>query len=242
MGFVLNGRALVGGENLAIQGVLPSGIAAQGQVVWLASHPPPTWMLLKYATGTSPWVNLTLDTTGANLIVIVVGFSGSLTVTDGNHSPNWGVVPYWNAWTVTNAMSNSVFYLIDPITSSNHTFTFSGMGYASMIAMAIKGPPSLQFDLRVAATVTAPSMQFSPLTPSADNALIIASVSSNGISIAGIDSNFSTIANMPFVYGQLNACVAATLQQTTALQISPTVTLAGGGNPAAGQLLSFIPA
>jgi hypothetical protein len=34
MGFAQAGKAFVGGENLAIQGAKPSGIAAQGQVIW----------------------------------------------------------------------------------------------------------------------------------------------------------------------------------------------------------------
>lgn len=223
MGFAQAGTAHHDGDSLAIAGVKPSGMAAQGKVFWQATQ----WKLLAIASG-SP---VTLDTTGANLIVIV-GYTWNTVLTA---SDSLG-----NVWTFENpqayASVTEFAYCIHPAVGSGHVFT---LGSASAV-LAFKAPATVAFDQMSSGPDYGwqSSCQSPPLTPTGVPALFVTGVcgnDGNGV-VTGVDSGF-TIVDQAAAY--LNS--TAWRVQPASAALSPTWTFNEASQYSQSSQLCFKP-
>lgn len=243
MGFAQAGTAIHDGDNLAIAGVKPSGLAAKGQVFWRAL---PNWVLLNHveaAPTSAPTTGATtaaIDTTGASLLVAISSYYQNSTIVTDNQS---------NAWTTgaisieTSGVTTKIDFVLNPATSTAHVFTTTGQGNPqasafSFIVLVFKGTPSI-LDQSSQAVISSGTTLQATLTPTANSSLILTSVASNGGNLQSIDSGFTMIGK-PAIPGLTLASAAAYLAQSKAMTVSPTWTSAASSAKAAA-MISFKP-
>jgi len=119
-----------------------------------------------------------IDTTGANLIVIGIGW---YTGTTANTVLSDSKSNTWTALTAVSATSNSkirLFYCFNPTVGSGHTFTSAGTAtYAAVLVQAFSGSVASPFDQENGAAgdgnVTAIT---GSVTPSENNELLVTAV------------------------------------------------------------------
>ena len=163
------------------------------------------------------------DSTGADLIVVGIGwYTGALTVTDSKSNT-------WNALTVEETAGNvkSILYWCSPTTvGSGHTVNVSGAGsYPSITAHAFSGTNGSPFDLESAGGNTGGGTTVQPgsLTASEANCLLVTSMGSSfAISSNTINSGFSAITTVALQSGVCQGTDTAYLIQTTATAVNPT--------------------
>lgn len=176
--------------NLRIAGFVP-GVAAADRIVFLRGGgvAPVRWALLSHASIVGPTV--TLDTTGATILIASVSATGNTGITD-----NRG-----NTWVVYNnsAANNSISYCINPSSvGPGHQVTGTGY-YPTTTFAALSG--SATFDRASNATgVATSSMRPGPVTPSQANALLFASAKTNSGSFT-ITDDFEIIEVRPYGVG-----------------------------------------
>lgn len=122
-----------------------------------------------------------INTTGANLIVINVGYyatASGLTVTDSNS----------NTWTPLTANTGTAtyqrfYYCYNPTVGSGHTFTVSGTTiYATFQVMAFDAVAASPFDTEVGNSAGGgwSSLSTGSLTPGQNNVLLVAGIGFGG--------------------------------------------------------------
>lgn len=242
-GFAKGGVAIPSGSNLAIAGNKPSGVAAQGQVIWVAS----AWQLLASVQAISPTTTTDpIDTTGANLLVYI-GIAGQVGTTSFTDSNN-------NSWTLGVGVEQSgpnqrseIYYCLNPVVGTNHSFTFTGSRISnSFIILAFKGPSALTVDNNSGTTNnqgTPTSFTLTSLTPSAPNSLIVSGVLHASSGVTTISSGFAIVKQQSFVNGGNFGGAAAYLIQGAAASIAPTWTVSSAPYASGwdGTMLSFRP-
>lgn len=225
-GFAKGGVIVHRTDNLAVQGAMPLGLAAVGNTFWREDRgAAQAWQFLattkaRGMIGSATFTTPSINTTGANLIVaMVVGTNTSYGFTDSAN----------NAWSLgpTNSSSFWIYYVLNPTTSTSHTFTLSNIQAGSMVVAAFKGPTDVFVD-QVPAYVTngtlIPSITANPLTPTANNSLIVSYCGGNQSGTA-IDSGFTLIDTWPYLTAQSLASAQAYLTQTAVATVAPTWTL-----------------
>lgn len=138
------------------------------------------------STNSSSITTIAIDTTGANLIVISVSSYASAAPTDSKSNT-------WLPLTIQNSGSaiNRLFYCINPIVGSGHTFTIntaSSYPVISVVAAASAGPWIVQGESGTFAVVT--TIQPGSLTPLKADSLFVTGVTSNG-DAEDINSSFT---------------------------------------------------
>lgn len=124
-----------------------------------------------------------LNTAGSNIFLAVVNYYVLGTAPSFTDSKG-------NSWTPTTLKTQSVgahivYYCINPLTDSSHSFTASGVGsFPSVAVIALStNAPSIALDVGKIATATQSSgttINPGSLTPSAANALLVAACESGG--------------------------------------------------------------
>lgn len=178
-------------------------------------------------SGNTNPVTGSLDTTGATLLVAVVTYNGSVSVSDSKS----------NTWTALTAYANSGvtsrIYYVDsatPTVGSGHTFTLNGTGIAGAInVMAFSGTPTSPYDSKQNGTNSASAATIQPgaVVPATDGYLVVTGFS-GGNTFGGAGSiNLSfNITNQKALTGGSNyGTAAAYLIQPTAASVNPTWTL-----------------
>ena len=232
MGLAQAGTVIRSGDPLKVQGLAPSGIAVAGKTIYSVPTGP---QLLNVGYATNPQLSLTMDTTGATLL-IGVGMSGNA---------NWSITDApLNTWT-SGALGiylirSQIFYCINPATDPNHTFNFTDLGYSTFLILAFKTPP-LAYDQNTTSSgfATIP-FQMTALTPSAANSLIVCAntINRGPANTFTIDSGF-TIAQQISAAGNYTGAVAF-LAQSDAVTVAPSWTLQSG-DYMAGTMVCFRP-
>lgn len=179
-------------------------------------------------TGTTPGV----DTTGADLIVIAVGYFSTGTL--GTISDSKG-----NTWTAlanhTNSANTSlkIYYSHSPTVGAGHTFSAAGSGtYLSIAAMAFSGSAATPFDVEHAGGGSAStSGQPGSITPAGTGELLVLAGSfGSGISSTAPTANDSFSAAIDFHQGSSGVdfgLVDFWLSDGNANAINPTITWTG---------------
>jgi len=217
------------GEKLGLLEWLPKAAAAAGFTLVASAN----------TTGAAagPYTTGAINTTGANLLVVVVSQYGN--IAEGTLSDSKG-----NTWTGltlktgpgTVALSR-IHYCVPSSVGSGHTFTYSSASnmFGEIAVMAWSGAAASPFDVENGgSTGSGTSLQPGSVTPSLNGSLLVAGVSiTDGSSSYSIGSGFTVIANVPFSASVNEGLLAAYLVQGTAAAINPTFSWTGSAEAAA---------
>jgi hypothetical protein len=191
-------------------------------------------------TGNSPITTSAIDTTGADLIVLVrsVYDNGTPSTPTDNKSNTWTALTRRQA-TGDTAYDVRIWYSVNPTVGSGHTFTqgSSGAIYPSLHVMAFSGSHASPFDQESGqGTGSVTSVQAGSLTPSEGNCLVISGMVSNG-GLPGIDGTYTESATAAIGGTSVSGGIAYDIQ-TTATATNPTWSWSGS-HPSAAVLAVF---
>lgn len=188
-----------------------------------------TFSLLSHVGGscgsTSPQTTATLNTTGADLLILGLAYDGAATFdlwaslwTDSQGNT-------WVPLTVQTSPKAQIWYCKPSSVGSGHTVTIvsdnSGGIYLAAYFAAFSGSASSAFDLQNGAANTATSP--GSITPSVDNALVI-SVVSSGSATPTVDAAMTVLDNNAVAGGRSWGGGMAYKIQTTVAAINPVWT------------------
>lgn len=236
MGLAIAGQIPSG---IAIAGQKPSGLAIAGNNIFAGGA---SWQLLSQANVTGMGMqSMTLDTTGANLLVFLGSSIGDTFYYDvaDNQGNTW--VNAGKIYTAGRNPNLYLYYCIQPNTNTQHTVQAWG-DYKAFIVAAFKGPDSIGVDQFTYTNVpgTPISVQIPAITP-ASQGLVFAGAGLNSYD-ASIDSGFTIIDLIPrsSVFG---AALAYLINKNTN-PISPSWIYSGGWNVTTGDnpvtMINFI--
>lgn len=231
MGLAQQGVVVASGNPLMVQGVIPAGVAAKGSIVYRNA----VWTMLSHASIQGGGNTVTLDTTGANLIVLCAAYYAGTFVISDSQSNTWT-----NAVNIGSFPVSVISYCINPATSAQHVVNLNA-NFAVMMVAAFEAPAAFVADQTVTYSdgggITTVPM---PAIDAAANSLLVTTIG-HGYSTAAIDSGFTLIASFP--RGGNYGGAAAFGTASNAASVSPTWTLANlvtAGSTAA-TMLSFKP-
>lgn len=238
MGLAIAGQVV---NNLAIAGVKPSGLAVNGVNVW-SGVPPMEWSLVTFirAAASTPTVtSLPIDTTQADLLVLIIANQSTLSPNNFSDTGN-------NTWIQTIAVGYSplsqMFYCPNPTTSPSHIFIASGSGilYCSFIILAFKVTGAFVIDQMVNSLSSSGQItnQLPAITP-VYKSLVVAGLSCNNSGV--IDSNFTLVQSVGYSSGAYGSS-SAYLITTSESSVSPIWTLSATNYASAATMISFKPA
>jgi hypothetical protein len=173
------------------------------------------------AFGASSVTTAGVDTTGADFIVLSVGWNGTGTPTVSDSKSNT-----WNALTahVNSANETNQLYWSRPTSvGASHTFTVSLAG-ASIEMLAFSGSATSPFDVQTGATSTTRPLSTGNITPTQDNELIVTSetYAGNFGNPVTVSSGYSTPIQVDFVGSTHEGSSIAYKIQTTATTTDAT--------------------
>jgi len=184
-----------------------------------------------------------VDTTGANFIIISVAYDMNATPTISDSKSNT-----WTPLTVssvTGSMANRLYYSQNPTVGSGHTFSNTGANnYSSVCVVAFSGVSGSSFDKENGATSTASTIQPGSVTPSVDNELLITGLGWNSTRTTyppTLNSSFTVATSSNFLSSNHYGCSIGYFVQTPAAAINPTWSLGSAGSEAS-RIATFRPA
>lgn len=174
-----------------------------------------------------------IDTTGADLLIVVVGYATAPTLTDSKSNT-------WTGLTIRTNISigNRIYYAWNAIVGSGHTFTLTGASIvASLVVQAyagsqVSGDPFDQQNGHDGGG-NATSFTTGSITPGVDNELVIAGICYSDTTSLAIDSGLSIVDQNPLVGGSNYGSGLADIIQTTAGAVNPTWSWTNSAQPAA---------
>lgn len=179
---------------------------------------------IKQSTDSNGVTSSAINTTGANLIVLLVADYGSQSATaiSDSQSNTWST-----AVTKTDTARVRVMYCYAPTTNASHTFTATQNGsYVALVAMAFSGAASSPLDQTNSNGGTGvTSIQPGSVTPTQDNELVICGISGNAPGAPdslSVNGGFTVADSGVNVTGTCFGIAAAYLIQTTAAAANPT--------------------
>lgn len=176
------------------------------------------------AHATSAPTTSAIDTSGANLLVVVaIKFAPGVTGASITDSKS-------NTWTSLTAQTQAsdaycqIFYCASPTVGTGHTFTWLGANtFAGVAVQAWSGANVTPFDVENGAGATATSLATGSVTPGQNNSLIIAGLcASTGSNTYAIDSGFTVTDSIDYVGGSGLGIAMAYFKQGSAAAINPT--------------------
>lgn len=223
---------------------MPRLLALAFVVAWLATtHLHAAFSVVasgtaKSTNGTS--VSLTLDTTGANLIVISVSSLASVsapTLSD-NQSNTWTPL---TERTASNSRQR-IYYCIAPSVNASHQFSLSGASSTPVIGvLAVSGAAASPFSAETGAVTTSASeLQPGEITPAEDNMLIVTGCT-NAAALASAPDIASgwTVSKQAGTSGVNMGGGIAYQIQTTATAVNPTWAWTGTNHAAAAMAVFY---
>ena len=146
-----------------------------------------------------------------------------------------------NTWTPVSAVlcgsfsCNQVFYCLNPIVGTGHTFSVGAGGTASSMEVAAFGGGLQSFDVQAGAAGTGATAQAGLVTPSFAGSLIVTTATAQGgiASVLSVDSGFTVTDIVPDSSGVASSGMAYIIE-TGIVAKNPAWTLSagGGGNSA----------
>jgi lysophospholipase L1-like esterase len=174
----------------------------------------------------------TLDTTGANLLVVSLsGFKTGSPVLSDSKGNTW--TPLTNHSGAGNP-SNRLYYCLAPTVGTGHTFTATGTGiYTTIDVQAFSGADTSggTDGENGAGVITVTSGQPGTLTPSQANDIIVASIAFDDPSTVSVNQSF-TITDQNGLTSNHWGGAMAYLLQGSAAAVNPTWTWTTTGNAA----------
>lgn len=182
-----------------------------------------SWTLISHTAQANAGTTTGINTTGANLLVVVVGSGGAGTSFSDSYSNTWSTADS-NATTDGSA---ALYYCYNPTVGTGHTFSL-GIGYGGVCFAAFSGSASSPLDQHLASNTSDLSVltyQPGSVTPTTAGQLIISGLSIGKTSTAiSIDSGFTIIDTAQGTSGSTYGASLAYLVQTTAAAANPTWT------------------
>lgn len=176
------------------------------------------------AGGTNATTTSSINTTGANLIVIAVASYAVASVpviTDSNSNTWTNII---NTASAANGRA-SLFYCLNPTVGAGHTFTATRTGgYQNLAVVAFSGAKatSVTDQSNGATTGAATALATGSITPSEDNELIVSALCFNAVNTIAIDSGMTISNQVNYVSGVNFGIMCAYKIQTTAAAINPS--------------------
>ena len=177
-----------------------------------------------------------IDTTGADLIVVVVAYFEGITAPtlSDNKSNTWTGL---TAQVGTTDPSTRIYYCQAPTVGAGHTFKLDngGLMYGNLAVTAWSGSVATPFDQQNGTThLAVTSLQTGSVTPGTGNQLVIAAVSTGAGSSGAysIDSGFTISDQEAYVSGGGEGCGMAYLVQTSAAAVNPSWSWTGSAEGA----------
>jgi hypothetical protein len=177
-----------------------------------------------------------IDTSGANLIVIVLGSdvntqeSASIAAPTDNKMNTYTQLTPAVTWGTGAGGNCSIWYLYSPSVGAGHTFTnnateFATQGFYSVIAVAaFSGSASAPLDQQSTGTTgSGTTVQPGSVTPGSANELLVAGCGFSSIGTISVDSGF-TITDQPSSASGGKPMALAYLIQGAAGALNPTFT------------------
>ena len=176
------------------------------------------------ATGRDGSTTATFDSTGADLIVVSVGwYNGSFTVSDNKTGNTYTALTSETGATDVNVQ---LYYCVPVDVGTGHTVTVSGTDtYSALNAQAFSGASATPFDLESAGGFanSATSVQPGSATPSENDCLLVTGVGfNNSYSSLSVDSSFVNIEETTYAASWHSGISMAHKIQTTAGAENPT--------------------
>lgn len=176
-----------------------------------------------------------IDTTGADFIVVAIGYDNSQpkpTITDSKGNSWSARTAYLSGGSVVNVC---LFYCRPSSVGSGHTFTSTAAGgmYGPVAALAFSGSVASPYDQESGTGNTATSIQPGSITPSEDNCLLITALAYESSDTTSIDSGFTISNQIDFSAGASYGLALAYLIQTSAAAANPTWSRSGAQKNAA---------
>lgn len=130
-----------------------------------------------------------MDTTGADLIVVLLSFlnSGACFLSDSQGNT------YFHLQPAVQGLNTGLYFCVSPATSASHTFTATSTGtnYPTIAAIAFSGAAAIPFDKQNGdSSGSASSLASGSVTPSEDNELLVTGAGHAGGSFTGVSSPF----------------------------------------------------
>lgn len=173
-----------------------------------------------------------IDTSGADLIVLVINYyaSGSHSIADSKSN---GAPSALTAKEDTGVIGTQILYWLNPTVGSGHTFTLNDL-YARIQVAAFSGAhASSPFDQQNGAIGSGSPLSTGSITPGEDNELVIAGFGALLKDYASVDSGFTTLDSAAYVSGIAMSGALAYKIQTTAAAVNPAFTSSSGAYAAA---------
>ena len=176
-----------------------------------------------------------IDTRGSGLIVVAILRYLVGTFTDSAS----------NTWTLINTTTSGFatlewYYVIAPITSASHTFTYTNASDAvpTIHAVSYTGG-GIVFDKKTFNSATATSIAPGSLTPANNNSLLVAAHCHNLGELSVVDEGYVERGDTQRVAGQHMGGAYADLIQGVAAAVSPTFTGTGSNPRVAGHAVFY---
>lgn len=186
--------------------------------------------------GTSTAPSVTMDNTGANLLVAALAAISTAGPTDSSG----------NTWTLvfSSAVDSgelSLFYCANPVVSSSQTIAFAA-DYSSCCVASFAGVAAAPLDQKLIGTQATGVTTVRPgsIVPSQNNCLVISAVGSHNVaSSVSVDSGLTLLDYEDFVTSSAYGSALAFYIQPVAASIDPTWTY-NASVDAVAAILSFL--
>ncbi len=163
-----------------------------------------------------------MDTTGADLLVMIVGGVSMTNTVSDSKSNTWNALTRYN-WGTGECQMH---YAYNATVGTNHTFTFSeASSFPGIAVLAYSGAltTSDPFDQESGTGSQAASRQPGSITPGFDGALFVtANEFTNSHNAPSVDSGFTIQESLSWSSGVNVGVYAGDLVQTTAAALNPT--------------------
>jgi hypothetical protein len=189
-----------------------------------------------------------INTTGASLLVAVIGGpNASGTISDSN-SNTWNYLTTYKTATSGSATYLRIAYAYNPTVGVGHYFTVGAVNTSAQIyAFSNMNTTSAVYDstagVQGTQAISSTSVQPGSITPTnAGELLIFGTASYNGFSsFPTVNDSFSSPVGFISPTGAYNS-VSSYLMDSSSSAINPTMTCSAGGEPYAATIAAFIPA
>ncbi|MFM2357274.1 MAG: hypothetical protein RJA61_11 [Candidatus Parcubacteria bacterium] len=180
-------------------------------------------LIANTGAGSSGGNNVTtgaIDTTGANLIVVVVSwYSGAANTLSDSKGNTWTAL---TAYAAGNTQQR-IYYAYNPTVGSGHTFTATNSSYPSIAVSAWSGAATSPYDVENGSSGSGiTSKQPGSVTPSENNELIITGLGFDTSNTLSINSGFTISNQLNYTVGNYMGGAMAYLVQTTSAAVNPT--------------------
>jgi hypothetical protein len=188
------------------------------------------------------WTSAAQDTTGADFIIIEIGYDagGTPVVSDNKGNTNWQPLTSY----LQGSVRGRFVYHFNAVSGTGHTFTFTGAAaYAgASIAWYSGGGTTDPFDTGTdtgAGSTGTTANQGASQTPSQNDCLVVAGLGIDGIATtASINGGFTIRASVDLAGSSHYGSAIADLIQTTAAAADPDWTI-GVASPAVAMIAVF---